>query len=236
MAVAAVQRIAKGGVSASMSIGSGDGWVTPTAGNLLLVFGNADATLTMGTAGFTAGPNIVDGNGAYAWYKSAAGTESAITITPSVSDDVVLTVCEYSGVIPTPLDASNSSTIASSNGVVTSAAVLSSTAAGDLIVGAALTHSPAASTPTGASWSGGFVNVLTADSGTANPITQRCTSFVGELMPAGAAGSYSTVCTWTNTAFDRQHIILAFKAAAAPVGPVAVQSLVTQATNRSYTY
>lgn len=213
MAIAAVQRKIKAAIATSISIGSGDGWSTPTAGNLLVASANADATVTMTTSGFTAGPNVVDGNGAYSWYKVAAGTESTITATPSGSSDIVLSVCEYSGASGTPFDVSNSSTIAGSAGTTTTSASVTTTAAGDLILGFALLHSlPTGSVPTGPSWTNSLVNQLSGDSAGASG--GRCISFVGELLAAGAAGSYSSVCSWTNLINDRQHIILAFKAAA----------------------
>lgn len=216
MAIAPVQRVVKGLVGTSVSIGAGDGWAAPTPGNLLVFSANSDATVTLSGAGtVTNGPSIIDGNGAYTWYKIAAtGSETTVTGTPSVSDDIVLTCCEYSGV--SAFDTSNSSTIASSAGTVTTAAAVTATAAADLIVAFALIHGFAGGgNPTGPSWSNSFANVLAGDTGTTNPLGQRCSTFVGELLPTGAAGSYSTVASWTNTASDRQHIILAFKAAAA---------------------
>src|SRR5438128_1847817 len=100
MAVAPVQRVGKGAVTASLSIGSTDGWATPTAGNLLVVSANSDALVTAPTGSGTwiAGPSVVDNNAAYTWYKFSTGTETTITCAPSVSDDIAMTVCEYSGV------------------------------------------------------------------------------------------------------------------------------------------
>lgn len=210
MAVAAVQRKIKAAAAASISIGAGDGWATPTAGNLILVSANSDATVTIGGSGWTAGPSIIDGNGAYTWYKVAAGTETTITASPSVSADIVLSVCEYSGVAA--FDAQNSAMIAGSNGTVTSAAAVTTSATGDLIVAFALLHSAVviSAFPTSPSWTNSFVHQLTGDS----PATggSHCTTLVGELLGAGAAGSYSTVASWTNSMADRQHIILAFTA------------------------
>lgn len=213
MTITAVQRIAKGTNGASVSIGSGDGWATPTAGNLLVISANSDALVTLNSpTGVSAGPSIIDGNGTYTWYKIAAGTESTITGTPSVSDHITLTVCEYSGVTASPFDVSNSSTISGSSGLVTTSAALTTTAAGDLIVGFALIHSYSGGQPVSPSWSNSFVQVLAGNSG--GTTSAATTTFVGELI-AGAGGSYSTVCTWTTiTASDRQHIVLAFTAAA----------------------
>jgi hypothetical protein len=212
VAIAGVQRVAKGANAATLSIGSGDGWATPTAGNLLVISANSDALVTLNApTGVTAGPSVIDGNGTYTWYKNAAGTESTITATPSASDHITLTVCEYSGVSASPFDAQNSSTAVSSAAFVTVAATATTTTAGDLIVAYALLHSQAGQ-PVSPSWSNSFSQVLAGNSPSGT--SASTTTFVGELI-AGAAGGYSTVCTWTSaTASDRQHIILAFKAAA----------------------
>lgn len=212
MTFAAVQRKIKGsaGAVASLSIGSGDGWVTPSAGNLLVASGNSDATLTMTTAGFTAGPSIVDGNGAYLWYKIAAGTESTVTITPGSSAHTVLSICEYSGNAASPFDAQNSSLITSAFGSSTNSAAVSSSAAGDLVFVSALIHSINGTALTGPAWSNSFTQQLAANTG--GVTSSDCYTYIGDQV-VGAAGSYSSVCTWTATAADRQHLIMAFKAA-----------------------
>lgn len=229
MAIANVQRKIKGAVGTSVSIGSGDGWVAPAAGNLLVFSANSDATVTLSGAGtVSTGPTIIDGNGAYTWYKvSATGSETTITATPSVSDDIVLSVCEYSGV--SAFDVQNSSTIASTTGTTTTAAAVTTTAAADLIVTFALLHgNTGGGNPASPSWSNSFVNQLTGLSSAAS-VGSQCNTFVGELLPAGAAGSYSTACTWTGPMSDRQHIILAFKAAAGAANPPKRPALLRQA-------
>jgi hypothetical protein len=218
VAVANVQRVGKGNNAASNSIviGSGDGWSTPTAGNLLVVSSNGDFTSTAptGSGTWTAGPSIVDGNGVYTWYKVATGTESAITVSlTSGTFDFVITACEYSGTSATPFDVSNSSTVSGSPGFASTSASVTTTAAADLIVAFGLFHSAGATAPTFSSWSNSFTNGLSASSGLVR--NQACYTFVGELIVAGAAGAYSTVLTTaTQQSTDRQCIVLAFKAAA----------------------
>lgn len=210
MAISAVQRKAKGTNGASVSIGAGDGWATPTTGNLLVVTANSDATVTI-TGTWTAGPSVVDGNGTYVWYRVSDGTESTITCTPSVSDTICITACEYSGAAAAPFDTSNSSTIGGSSGATTTAVSVTTTASGDLIVAAACLHTYSTATaPTGPSWTNSFVNQLTAASG--GTTVSDVTTFYAELI-AGAGGSYSTAASWTNNAGDRQELVIAFKAA-----------------------
>lgn len=239
MPIAAVQRVGKGsvGAAASVSIGSGDGWATPTAGNLLVFSANSDALVTLSGAGtVSSGPSIIDGNGTYTWYKIATGAETTITGTPSVSDDIVITACEYSGV--STFDAQNSATIAGTNGSVTTAAAVSTTASADLVIGFALLHNTVQTNHgTGPAWTNSFVNVLTASTGTTSATGVRCNTFVGELLPAGAAGSYSTVCSWTNDYANRQHIILAFKASAgAPAARPPRPTVIRQAVGFASTW
>lgn len=211
MAISAVQRKAKGTNGASVSIGAGDGWATPTTGNLLVVTANSDALVSI-TGTWTAGPSVIDGNGTYAWYRVSDGTESTITCTPSVSDTICITAAEYSGVAASPFDASNSSTIGGSGGGTTTAVSVTTTASGDLIVAAACLHSYSTATaPASPSWTNSFVNQLTAASGGTSP--SDVTTFYAELI-AGAAGAYSTAASWTNNAADRQELVIAFKAAA----------------------
>src|SRR6187402_1779411 len=67
-----------------------------TAGNLLVAAACSDATLT-GPSGFSLGEDAVDAQGAYIWWKTAAGGETTLTVTPGVSRPVALVVAEYSG-------------------------------------------------------------------------------------------------------------------------------------------
>jgi hypothetical protein len=211
VAFAAVQRKGKGATSvSSLSIGAGDGWATPTSGNLLVLTANSDATVST-PSGWTAGPSVIDGNGAYIFWKISAGSESTVTITPGASANTATTVAEYSGNAASPLDDSNSSTIAGSAGNTTTSVSVTTTQAGDLIVAAALLHSAISANPTSPTWTNSFVNQITASSGATTP---TCDSLVAELI-AGAGGSYSTSASWTNNANDRQELVIAFKAAAA---------------------
>jgi hypothetical protein len=211
VAFSAVQRIAKGANAASISIGAGDGWATPTTGNLLVVSANSDATVTI-TGTWTAGPSVVDGNGTYIWYRISDGTESTVTCTPSVPDTIAITACEYSGNTATPFDVSNTSTIAGSAGTTTTAVSVTTTADADLVIATACTHTPGSTAPTSPSWTNSFVNQLTATSG--GSLAIETVTFYAELI-AGTAGVYSTSASWTNDASDRQELVIAFKAATA---------------------
>lgn len=234
----AVQRIGKGAaLPASLTIGAGDGWVTPSAGDLIVVFGNSDNTASMTSSGYTAGPSVIDQNAAYSWYKRAAGTESSITITPSGAANTNMVACSYSGgwAVGAFFDTSNSSTIAASDGVTTTATPVTTTQAGDLIVVGALLGQANNDIPINPVWTNSFVQVAQASSGSGDDTHNF--SFVAELLPAGAAGVYTTSCSWeaTELAGARQQIILAFKETASTFLP-APPRVVGQAVNRSNTY
>lgn len=224
MPITAVQRIAKGsaGAAASVSIGAGDGWVTPTAGTLLVVAGSSDGTLTVNNS-MTAGPSVVDDNAGYVWWKVAAGTESTITVTPNASTDTAIFAAQYSGATGSPFDTSNSSTISNSSGTVTTSTSVTTTASGDLVIAiACLGRTPGAVDPfpTGLTWANSFASTASADSTSASSSIVRQYINVGELT-VGAAGSYSTSASWTNPMLNRQQLIIAFKAATVAAGPPA---------------
>lgn len=209
MAFSAVQRKGKAGLAvSSLSIGSGDGWATPTSGNLIVVSANSDATVSTPT-GYTAGPSVVDGNGAYLFWKVSDGTESTVTVTPGSAANTAMTACEYSGNAASPLDVSNSSTISGSAGTTTTSVSVTTTAANALVIAVALIHSGLSGTAaTSPSWTNSFVNQVTATNGNTTITTD---TFYAELIQ-GNAGAVSTSASWTNSANDRQELVIAFKA------------------------
>jgi hypothetical protein len=220
MAIAAVQRKIKAtAAAASVAIGVGDGWAAPTAGNLLVAFVNSDATVPAptGAGTWSAGPSVVDGNGTYSWHKVATGTETTVTVSPSVTANTILAVAEYSGTTGTPFDVQNSSTIVSTAGTTTTATSVTTTQDGDLIVVAALLHGLNGTTiPSGPSWTNSFVNQLTAQTG--GVTFQDCVTFYADLLDAGTAGSKSTSASWTTSCSNKQQLIIGFKAAAPAAG------------------
>jgi ribosomal protein L17 len=180
-----VQRQGKGAASVtSLSIGAGDGWATPTSGNLLVATANSDATIPT-PSGWTAGPSVVDGNAAYIWWKISAGNESTVTIAPSSSANTVMTVCEYSGNAASPFDVSNSSTISGSSGTTTTSVSVTTTQAGDLIVAFAALHS-GATNPTGLTWTNSFSTTVSGSTGATTPTVD---SFIAELVATYTSGS-----------------------------------------------
>lgn len=192
---------------------------TPAAGNLLVAWANSNATVTIGGTGWTAGPSVIDGNGAYFWWKIAGSSEpTAVTFTPSVADNVAAGLLEYSGNTATPLDASSSSTHSGSAVSSTTAVTVTTTADHDLGIAAGLLHnsSPTAVAPTAPTWTSGWTNIQTQGAVTGSYVVY---SFIGDNLDLGAAGSVSTAVSWsTNTWLDAQELLMTFTAAAAPAG------------------
>jgi hypothetical protein len=199
--------------STSVTIGSGNGWATPTAGNLIALWAVSDAGITP-PAGYTNGPSVVDSNAAYLWWKVAAGTETtaAFTVGASTSPTVVGAM-EYSGVSATPTDVQNSSSIVTTSGTTTTATSVTATGtSGDLFIAVAGLGFPGATFPTTPVWANSFVNRQTLSAGTAGASTAQL-AFVADYQNTAAA-TVSTSCSWTNAAANRQGLILALKLSA----------------------
>lgn len=197
----------------------------PTTGNLLVAWANSDALVTIGGSGWTAGPVVIDGNGAYAWWKIAAASESAaVTFTPSVSDWIVAGVLEYAGLAAAPFDVSGSSVISGGSTTSTTAVAVTTSADHDLVVALAHLHAAGAglAEPTAPSWSGGL-SVAQAHGMTGGGITAVYT-IVGDSVDAGAVGSVSTAASWTGAWPDAQELVMAFKATTIAAGAAAASS------------
>jgi len=202
------------GASLTVTLGAG-----PAVGNLLISWANSNATVTIGGTGWTAGPSVIDGNGAYFWWKVAGASEPAgVTFTPSVSDSICAGLLEYSGNVAAPLDASSSSTHSGSAVSSTTAVSVTTATAHGLGIAAGLLHnsSPSATAPAAPAWTGGFSNVQSAG---AVPGSYIVYTFVGDNLDLGAAGLISTAVSWsTNTWLDAQELLMTFTAAATPAG------------------
>jgi hypothetical protein len=207
----------------AMTLASGDGWATPTAGNLLILVTNGPNFVSTGPAGWTAGPSIANDNGAYLWWKVAAGTESTITVTQNGSGVGTIFCAEYaaSGLLGTPFDVQNFANTTGSAGTTTAAAAITTTGAnGDLVFAvAALCRDVAGTTvPTALTWSNSYsaiFNHATAGTNGANDVS----TWYAELQQS-APGATSTVATWTTGSWNaRQALIISFKLAAAPTAP-----------------
>lgn len=204
---------------ASLAVGSTQGWVAPTVGNLIVAWVNADVTATTPT-GFSGGPSVVDGNGVYLWYKIAAGTETTVTFPFTASDLGTGGLLEYSGVAASPFDIQNFSSVSGSSGTTTTAVSLTGTGAtGDLWVSVAGLHGNSSGAgPASPTWTNSFTNRQTVKTG--GVAAGDCYTFVADFQNTAAA-TVSTSASWTTAALDRQELFIAFKlgAGGAPAAP-----------------
>jgi hypothetical protein len=223
------------GTASSFVIDSADGWAAPAAGSLVVAWANADATVTVNNS-MTAGPSVIDGNGVYFWYKVAAGTESSYTFTFGVSAEGTVGVLEYTGMAATSVfDVSNTSTVAGSPGNTTGpVSVTTTNVDGSLLLALAGLHGIDSFVPSNPVWTGGFVNIDHVDTGGFSGTD--CVSFLAELI-IGSNGLVTTGCTWTgtNSADDRQQLVIAFDPEAVIAGDSVGDPLVigpTRGTSR----
>lgn len=185
-----------------------------TAGNLILVAGNSDATLST-PSGFTAGPNVVYAAGFYLFYKVAAGGETTVTLTPSVNRTVAGGILEYSGIAASsPLDAtaSASNTGSSTAGPVTAGSTGTTAQSVELVIALTGPHSfPDSAGPNSPSWTNSYTNRVSTATSFATG-SQNCALFVAELV-VSSTGAQSTSTSWTNSAQDWAAIVATFKGA-----------------------
>lgn len=183
-----------------------------TAGNLLIAIGASDATVAT-PAGYTLATSAVNASALYIWYKVAAGGETAVTLTPSVTDTCCAALLEYSGMAASPGDQVATATgTGGTVGPVSAGSTPATSQASELVIAAVNPASfTAASGPTAPSWSAGFAARLggaTAFGTTA----QNQALFVAELV-ASSIGAQTTSASWTNSANAWGACIATFKGA-----------------------
>jgi hypothetical protein len=201
---------------ATASTGSGTAasldvtWGSPaTTGSLLLVAANSDATLSIsgGGGGWTLAASAVNSQGAYLWYKVAAGGETSVTLTPSITDVVCGAVGEYSAVTVLDVQASNTRTSLADNiGTGTTGTTAQNV---ELVVCVAGPHQFAPEAPP---TSPGWVIATNRAAVVSNFATgaQNAALFVGDYV-TGATGAQSETCTWTTATTNAGGIIAAFE-------------------------
>lgn len=208
--------------------------VTPTAGNLLIAVANADALVTHDGSGWNDGPSIIDGNGAYLFWKIAGASEPAtVTFTPSVSDYITAGLLEYSGNSATPFDVSSSSTHSGSATNTTQPASMTTTTDHDLGIAVGLIHQ-SRGTPTVAPdtpvWSGSPSWSTVQSAGAVSGSNVTVWTFVGDNLDLGAAGAASASVSWSTVMWpDAQQLIVAFKPSPTTTHPVSVTAAVMTA-------
>ncbi|GGK61468.1 hypothetical protein Sme01_03160 [Sphaerisporangium melleum] len=179
----------------------------PTVGDIDVLFVNSD-TVVSTPAGWTlpSGGSLVTNQGAYVFYRIAVGGESStVTITTSGDFNAAAGWSRWRG--GKAFDVAGGAQVNSAVGGATPSLTLGPLAeANELVVVAALLHRLASPTPSTPVWSSGYTSLTSVTQGTGNP---GCTQFVAYKTGAGTA-SETPSCTWTDGAFDRYILAVAF--------------------------
>lgn len=227
MAFARVQNAAGGADGTSLTVTLP---APPTAGNLLIAVANADALVSHDGSGWNDGPSVIDGNGAYLWWKIAGASEpAAVVFTPSVSDYITAGLLEYSGNAAVPYDTSGSSTHSGSATNTTQAASMTTSTNHDLGIAVGLIHQNRGTptvAPTSPVWSGSTTWNSVQSAGAVSGSNVTVWDFVADNLDLGAAGTVSASVAWSTVTWpDAQQLIIAFKPGATTY-PVAVTAAV----------
>jgi hypothetical protein len=185
-----------------------------TAGNLLVVAANSDATITT-PSGYSLGEQAVNAAGLYLFFKIASGGETGVTCTPSVTDTIAVTMLEYSGITASsPLDVTATSNAQGVGGAgpVSAGTTATLAQAVELVVAVTGPHSfTNLSIPTSPTWTNGYTSRAAGGTGYATG-AQNSALFVADLVTSGTAGQ-TTATSWTNSAQDWGAVIVTFKGA-----------------------
>lgn len=185
-----------------------------TAGNLILIGANSDATLTP-PAGFATAASAINAQATYLFWKIATGGETTLTVTPSVGRPLALVAAEYSGINASPVDqtASNSATGSSTAGPVSAGATGTTTQAVELVVAVTGPHSYSSPSPPGSpTWTNGYNGRGAAASALVATSGRNSATFLADLI-VSSVGAQSTSTSWTNSSQDWGAVVATFKGA-----------------------
>lgn len=185
-----------------------------TAGSLIVVAGNSDATIST-PSGFALGEDAVNASGLYLWWKIAAGGEQTVALVPSVTRPVAGAIAEYTGVAAvSPADQTAAATSAGSSttGPIGAGATGTTTQAVELVIALTGPHSfPDSAAPTSPTWTNSYTG-RAATATTFATSSRNSAVFLAELV-VSSTGAQSTDTSWTNSAFDWGAVVVTFKGA-----------------------
>jgi hypothetical protein len=185
-----------------------------TAGNLIVIAANSDATLTP-PAGFATAASAVSAQGCYCFWKIAAGGETTLTVTPSVGRPMALVAAEYSGIAVSPVDqtASNSATGSSTAGPVSAGTTGTTLQAVELAIAVTGPHSYSSPSPPGSpTWTNSYTGRGAAASALVATAGRNSAVFLADLVLL-STGTTTTSTSWTNSSQDWGAVIATFKGA-----------------------
>lgn len=172
----------------------------PAAGALDVLCVNSDTTVST-PSGFTVNPSFVNSQGAYLFFRFAAGGEgAAVTVTTTGNFDTQVTWLRFSGLLS--LDVTAVSHVDGSGGTSTPAVDTGALAqTGETVVAFAALHGTGAGTAVTPVWSSGY----TEADGTSQGQVQ---SFVGYRTDSGS--DETPQVSWTNNVADRYMLVATF--------------------------
>jgi hypothetical protein len=184
-----------------------------TAGNLLVIGACSDATIAT-PSGWSLGASAVSAQGAYLFYKIAAGGETTITVQPGVARPCAMVAAEYSAIAASPLDQTVTAVFSGASSVSASPGTTpSTTQATELAVAAVCPHSFADNAqPVSPSWSNSYTGRGAATSAYTTVGAQNSGVFLADVVLT-STGTTTTTATWTNSSQDYGAILATFKGA-----------------------
>lgn len=184
---------------------------SPSVNQVDVLCVNSNTTVST-PSGFTAAPTSVSNQGSYIFRRKAVGGEgSTVTITTTGNFDTAVVHSRW-GNINAADDATGTSSAASgtSSPSHTTNALAETN---ELAIAFAATHSFPGSNPTSPVWGGSYTALASASSGTNG---NAVVGFVGYKLTAGTAAESPSV-SWTNTANDRDILVLTFTTTSGPI-------------------
>lgn len=221
-----VQKVSKSGTGTSLTIGSGDGWVTPTTGNLVIAVANANDLYSMSGTSTSRFSSI--GDQQFDIHEYATLPTSVTMTFTSANTYMALTLIEISSG-GFDVVAAHSANGSATNTITTNS--LTTTAANDLVLTIAALHgSSVASVPVTPTYDNGVTQLTTAVlpvGSNSNTVGQ----FIGSATAVTAAAFGGTTVSWTNNAVKVDSVQIAYKAPAGSGNATATPAVVSGTTS-----
>lgn len=184
---------------------------SPSVNQVDVLCVNSNTTVTTPT-GFTAGPVSVSNQGSYVFRRVAAGGEgSTVTITTNGNHETAVVHSRWGNISAADDATGTSSAVSGTSSPSHTTNTLAAT--NELAIAFAATHSFPGANPTSPVWAGSYTALTTASSGTNG---NAVVGFVGYKLTAGTAAESPSV-SWTNTANDRDMLVLTFTTTSGPI-------------------
>lgn len=187
---------------------------TPTSGNLLILTVVSDATVNT-PSGWTLAVSAVNYSGTYIYYKTSAGNETTITVSPTASAATGIDFLEYSGMATSSqLDATASTTPPGTVSSVSSGTTATTAQADEVLVAVIGISTTLQSV---SPWSNSFTEEFDSPTTGAGVNVQQATA----TRIVAATAAYETTGTLSGSTPNPSGAIATFKVAATGGGTFA---------------